>query len=132
MTLPKRSSRILEKAQKRASGLEAIDPNLDFGNSNSLQNMLAQIEQLRSKLHTHNSALAVIDASRTEIDQLEKSLSVLCENLLMSVGGKYGKESPEYVMAGGVLKSDRVRKGTITRIKTVAEQAAVKSNETAE
>ncbi|WP_086689918.1 hypothetical protein [Nostoc sp. T09] len=106
MTLPKRSSRILEKAQKRVSGMQAIDPNLDFGNSNSLQNMLQQIEELRNKINNHNTALAVVDASKTDIDKLEKSLGVLCENMLMSVAGKYGKESAEYVQAGGVLKSD--------------------------
>ncbi|MDZ8056480.1 MAG: hypothetical protein RMX68_019310 [Aulosira sp. ZfuVER01] len=130
MTLAKRSSRILEKAQKRASGMQAIDPNLDFGNFNSLQNMLAQIEELRNKINTHNTALAVVDASKTDIDKLEKSLGVLCENMLMSVAGKYGKDSPEYVQAGGVLKSDRIRKAIITRVKAGAEQAAVKSDET--
>lgn len=130
MTLPKRSSRILEKAQQRVSGMQTIDPNLDFGSSNNLQNMLQQIEQLRAKLNTHNTALAVIDASRTDIEQLEKSLSVLCENMLMSVAGRYGKDSAEYVKAGGVRKSDRIRKGTITRIKTGAEQPTVKSDAT--
>ncbi|WP_341530462.1 hypothetical protein WKK05_14955 [Nostoc sp. UHCC 0302] len=128
MTLPKRSSRILEKAQQRVSGMQTIDPTLDFGNFNSLQNMLQQIEQLRAKLNTHNTALAVIDASRTDIEQLEKSLSVLCENMLMSVAGRYGKDSAEYVKAGGVRKSDRIRKGINTRIKTGAEQTAVKSD----
>lgn len=121
MTLPKRSSRILEKAQKRACGMQAIDPNLNFGNSNSLQNMLQQIEELRTKLNAHNTALAVVDASRTDIAKLEKSLSILCENMLMSVAGKYGKDSNEYVQAGGVRKSDRIRKSTITRIKSNVE-----------
>ncbi|BAY29514.1 hypothetical protein NIES2107_13570 [Nostoc carneum NIES-2107] len=106
MTLPKRSSRILEKALQRASGMQAIDPNLDFGNSNSLQNMQQIIEELRTKLNAHNTALAVVDASKTDIDKLEKTLSVVCENMLMSVAGRYGKESAEYVQAGGVLKSD--------------------------
>ena len=131
MTLAKRSSRILEKAQKRASGMQAIDPNLDFGNSNSLQNMLQIIEELRNKINSHNTALAGIDASKTDIDNLEKTLSVVCENMLMSVAGKYGKNSPEYVQAGGVLKSDRIRKGTITRVKSNAKKPNIDPTETA-
>ncbi|BAY88806.1 MULTISPECIES: hypothetical protein [unclassified Tolypothrix] len=131
MTLPKRSSRILEKALQRASGMQAIDPNLDFGSSNSLQNMQQIIEELRNKLNAHNTALAVIDASKTDIDKLEKTLSVVCENMLMSVAGRYGKESAEYVQAGGVLKSDRIRKGTITRIKSGVEKPPVEPIETA-
>ncbi|QIR40964.1 hypothetical protein HCG51_32655 [Tolypothrix sp. PCC 7910] len=131
MALLKRSSRILEKAQQRVSGMQAIDPNLDFGNSTNLQTMREQIEQLRAKLNSHNTALAVIDASKTDIKQLEKSLSVLCENMLMSVAGRYGKESTEYVQAGGVLKSDRIRKGTITRIKSGVDKPPVEPVETA-
>ncbi|MBD2535576.1 hypothetical protein H6G97_41820 [Nostoc flagelliforme FACHB-838] len=57
--------------------------------------------------------------------------------MLMSIAGRYGKDSTEYVKAGGVRKSDacgglrlRIRQGTNTRIKTGAEQAAVKSDAT--
>ncbi|BAY23424.1 hypothetical protein NIES2100_31890 [Calothrix sp. NIES-2100] len=122
---PKQSSPILKKAQLRVSGLQAIDPNIDFGNANSLQNMQQQIEQLRNKLNTHNTALAVINAAKKDIAELEKNLGALCETMLMAVAVKYGKDSQEYVMAGGVRKSDRIRKGTITRLKGVAEKATV-------
>jgi predicted S18 family serine protease len=125
MIRPRQSSRILKKAQLRASGLQAIDPNIDFGNANSLQNMQQQMEQLRNKLNSHNTALAVINAAKTDIAELEKSLSNLCEMMLLAVAVRYGKDSQEYVMAGGVRKSDRIRKGTITRLKTVAEKATV-------
>ena len=129
MIRPKQSSRILQKAQLRASGLQAIDPNIDFGNANSLQNMQQQMEQLRNKLNSHNTALAVINATKTDIAELEKSLSALCETMLMAVAVKYGKDSIQYEMAGGVRKSDRIRKGTITRLKTVAEKATIESLE---
>ncbi|WP_096601111.1 hypothetical protein [Calothrix sp. NIES-2100] len=125
MMRPKQSSPILKKAQLRVSGLQAIDPNIDFGNANSLQNMQQQIEQLRNKLNTHNTALAVINAAKKDIAELEKNLGALCETMLMAVAVKYGKDSQEYVMAGGVRKSDRIRKGTITRLKGVAEKATV-------
>ncbi|BBD59082.1 hypothetical protein NIES2109_18610 [Nostoc sp. HK-01] len=118
MPATKRSSSVLAKAQLRASGLKAIDSNIDFGDNNSLQNMIQQIEQLSAKLDTHNTALAMIDASRTDIEQLEKNLSTLCEKMLLAVAAKYGKDSNEYEMAGGVRKSDRIRKSTATRLKS--------------
>jgi len=121
MPRAKRTSRVLAKAQLRASGLKAIDPNIDFGDNNSLQNMLQQIEQLSTKLDTHNTALAVIDASRTDIEQLEKNLGSLSEKMLLAVAVKYGKDSQEYVMAGGVRKSDRIRKSTATRLKSTLQ-----------
>ncbi len=124
MPRAKRTSRVLAKAQLRASGLKAIDPNIDFGDANSLKNMIQQIEQLNAKLDTHNTALAVIDASRTDIEQLEKNLSALSEKMLLAVAVKYGKDSREYEMAGGVRKSDRIRRSTLSRLKAVAEETA--------
>ncbi|BAY89741.1 hypothetical protein FDUTEX481_04912 [Tolypothrix sp. PCC 7601] len=57
----------------------------------------------------------------------------------MSVAGRYGKESAEYVQAGGVFKSDgfanaksdRIRKATITHIKSGTEKPPVEPIETA-
>ncbi|WP_315791288.1 hypothetical protein [Fischerella sp. JS2] len=131
MPRPKRSSRVLEKAQLRACGLKAIDPNLDFGNAGNLQNLTQQIEQLRAKIDTYNTALSIIDASRTDIEQLEKNLSSLCERLLLAVAVKYGKDSQEYVMAGGVRKSDRIRKSTATRLKASPEETSTENAKTA-
>jgi hypothetical protein len=42
--------------------------------------------------------------------------------MLTGVACKYGKDSSEYAMAGGVRKSDRVRKSTVTRLKSVPEE----------
>ncbi|RAM50918.1 MAG: hypothetical protein C6Y22_14255 [Hapalosiphonaceae cyanobacterium JJU2] len=117
MPRQKRSSRVLKKAQSRFLGLKAINPNLDFGNAGNLQNLTQQIQQLEAKLNTYNTALTVIDASKIDIELLEKSLSALCEKLLVAVGLEYGQDSQEYMMAGGVRTSDRIRKSRATRLK---------------
>ena len=120
MPRQKRASRVLEKAQLRLSGLKAIDPKIDFGDDKSLNNLTQQIDQLRTKIDSYNTALSMIDASKTDIEQLEKSLGALCEMMLLAVAAKYGKDSSEYEMAGGVRKSDRIRKSTVTRLKSLA------------
>ena len=48
----------------------------------------------------------------------------------MGIGFKYGKDSREYEMAGGVRKSERIRKSRATRLKTIAQKASSQSIQT--
>lgn len=131
MPRQRRTSRMLVKAQLRSAGLKAINPNMDFGDNCNLNNMTQLMEQLRTKIEAYNTALAVIDATRTEIGELEKSLGQISERLLLGVALKYGKDSAEYEMAGGVRKSDRVRKSLITRLKTSAQAKSAENAQSA-
>jgi DNA polymerase III delta prime subunit len=121
MTRKKRTSRILENTKLRVVGLKAIDQKMDFGDARNLQNITQVMEELDSKIDAYNSALIVIDSSQQEIKDLEKSLSELSEKMLIGVAFKYGKDSREYEMAGGVRKSERIRRSTATRLKTSAK-----------
>ena len=124
MSRKKRTSRFLEKAEFRAAGLKAIDPSMDFGDARNLQNMAQLIEELRTKVDTYNTALSVIDSSKTEIDELEKNLSDLAERMLIGIAFKYGKDSREYEMAGGVRKSERIRRSRMNRLKSGTEASS--------
>ncbi|MBW4616412.1 MAG: hypothetical protein KME21_24710 [Desmonostoc vinosum HA7617-LM4] len=90
MTRRKRTSRVLEKAALRSACIKAIDNNLDLGDACNLKNMTQLIEQLRTKLEAHNTALTAIDSSTVEIGQLEKTLSSLSEKMLIGIAFKYG------------------------------------------
>jgi hypothetical protein len=127
----KRTYRVLEKAELRVAGLKAIDPSIDFGDARNLQNMTQLIEQYRSKIDAYNTALTVINSSRSEMDELDKTLSELTERMLIGVAFKYGKDSREYQMAGGVRKSDRIRKSRATRLKTTSKEASSENAKTA-
>ena len=76
-------------------------------------------------------ALSVIDSSKTEIDQLEKNLSELAERMLIGIAFKYGKDSREYEMAGGVRKSERIRRSRMNRLRTNTEVASGENAKTA-
>jgi hypothetical protein len=54
-------------------------------------------------------------------------LGELSEKMLIGVAFKYGKDSREYEMAGGVRKSERVRRSSVNRLKAGAETSAEKS-----
>ncbi|MEH2044864.1 hypothetical protein [Nostoc sp.] len=131
MPRQKRTHRVLEKAELRMAGLKAIDPSMDFGNDRNLQNITQIIQQYRSKIDAYNTTLAVIDSYKSEMEELEKTLSDLTEKMLLGVAFKYGKDSYEYEMAGGVRKSDRIRKSTATRLRATLEEATTKSATTA-
>ncbi|MBD2606434.1 hypothetical protein H6G81_18330 [Scytonema hofmannii FACHB-248] len=126
MSRQKRTSRFLKKAELRSAELKAIDPSMDFGDTRSLPNMTVLIEQLRTKVDAYNSALSVIDSSKAEIDELEKKLSELGEKMLIAVAFKYGKNSPEYEMASGVRKSERIRRTRTSRLKSGREASGEK------
>ncbi|BAY13574.1 hypothetical protein [Calothrix sp. NIES-2098] len=123
MTRQKRTSRVLEKAELRTSGLKAVDPNMDYGGERSLVNMIQIMDKLRSKIDAYNTALFNIDSYKSEIEELEKILADLSDKMLLGVAHTYGKDSHEYEKAGGVRKSERVRKSTVSRLKAGTEES---------
>ncbi|AFY49848.1 hypothetical protein Nos7524_4077 [Nostoc sp. PCC 7524] len=131
MSRKKSTSPIIEKVELRCSGLRAIDPNMDFGDGRNLQNMSLIIDKLRTKIDGYNTALAVINSSKNEIKELEKVLGDLSEKMLIGVAFKYGKDSKEYEMAGGVRKSERIRRSTFSRIKASTEEVTTEDTQTA-
>ncbi|WP_375509657.1 hypothetical protein [uncultured Nostoc sp.] len=124
MSRRKRTSRILEKAELGSSGLKSIVPSIKFDDDNNIEKLIASIEQLRTKLDSYNTALSVIDSSQAEIEEMEKNLSTLSEKMLMVVAIKYGKNSREYEMGGGVRNSERIRKISSSRLKARAAQVS--------
>lgn len=129
MARKKLTSRILEKAKARAMGLQAIDPNMSFGDACDLPKIMQLIETLSRKLDAHNQALEVVDTSTTELNAMEKTLSQLSQRMLLGVACKYGSDSSEYKMAGGVRKSDRIRKARATKIKKAKAKSALLKNQ---
>ncbi|MEP0981419.1 hypothetical protein NC980_12690 [Leptolyngbya sp. AS-A5] len=115
-------SRILEKGQLRLLRLKAIDPYLTLGTDRSVPALEAQIEKLNAKLNEYNTTIAALDTAKQEIDQMEREMGDLLDQLLQGVAVKYGNDSREYEMAGGTRKSDRVRKSAVSRTKNSARR----------
>ncbi|MGF2037774.1 MAG: hypothetical protein RMZ43_021050 [Nostoc sp. CmiVER01] len=110
MARRKRTSVVLEKAVRRAASINSIDPRLDLGNGLTLPTFSTLIEKMRSKENAYNSALSSLDKLYQEMLETESELGDMTEYMLMAVGTRYGKNSVEYGMAGGVPKNQR-RKG---------------------
>lgn len=110
MSRQKRSSKILEKAEVRAARLRSIDPTLNLGDGLTLAEFSQLIEQLRTRLADYNAALSSVDKVRNEVLDLERKLGDVTEHMLLGVATKFGKNSNEYEMAGGVRKDRRKRR----------------------
>lgn len=106
MPRQKRNSQILDRAQHRAVSLQSIDPELDLGRGLTLQAYLNAIATHKTNLDDYNRTLSAIEQLAIAVEESEKVLKDLSERMLMGVGAIYGKDSEEYVMAGGMRKSE--------------------------
>ncbi len=127
MPVKKRSSQILKKAQFRVAGLKAIDPSLNFDDTYNLQNLTQLIDNFYNMLNDYNAAIAMIDSSKKKLDEMEKTLGQVSDKMLTWVGCKYGKNSNEYELAGGIRDSERIRKSRLTRLKSNTDKPSVEN-----
>jgi multidrug efflux pump subunit AcrA (membrane-fusion protein) len=109
MARQKRISTVVEKAQQRLAALTSVDPALDFGNNLSITAYRAEAADAQAKLDAYNTLLSQVDEAYNAFQSAEKSLRDLSERMLAGVASKYGKDSNQYEMAGGVRKSERKR-----------------------
>ncbi|MGV0102582.1 ATPase involved in DNA repair [Nostoc sp. DSM 114160] len=119
MARPKRNSRILGKAETRLASVKSINSSLDVGEGLSVKDYTGKIETLRQSLETYNTTLSTIDVLLTQILENEQDLADYSEKILRGIAYKFGKNSYEYQMAGGIRKSDRkpnVRKNVVSAV----------------
>ncbi|MBD2612295.1 MAG: hypothetical protein RMY62_014920 [Nostoc sp. ZfuVER08] len=106
MARAKRNSRVLDKAQLRLASIKSINSTLDVGEGLAVEVYTEKIEQLRKYLEEYNSSLSTIDVLLTKIVENEKDLADYSDKFLHGIAYKFGNNSHEYQMAGGVRKSD--------------------------
>lgn len=109
MPLAKQYSAHLEKAQRRLSAIRSINSNLDLGKGLSIQAYSSLIERTRNRIDAYNATLSLLSADRIAVEEAEKELKELNERMLLAIALEFGKDSPEYELAGGIRKSKRKR-----------------------
>lgn len=106
---PTRTSKTLEIARRRLDRLKSIVPAPNFGTGFTLEDFEAGIEQLAAMETAYNTMVSGADAKLSEIKVHEKQLRDMRERILTAIAFIYGKDSDEYVAAGGIRKSERKR-----------------------
>ena len=113
MARRKRNSSVLERADRRIESLQSISVELDFGEGLTIQAYTMTINDLRSKLAAYNTALSTIDKLTDDVNNAEKAVIAMSEKMLLGVGSRYGKTSPEYEMAGGARRGNTKKKQSV-------------------
>ncbi|MFN6561879.1 MAG: hypothetical protein RMY28_019075 [Nostoc sp. ChiSLP01] len=126
MSLQTRGSAALDKAQRRLALLKSINENLDLGHGLSIEAYSRYIDDTRATLEAHNTLLSNLDESRKTMDRKDKGLSELSERMLSAIASIYGRNSIEYLKAGGSSRKGSKSKKSITQVPSVV---AVPSNE---
>ena len=105
----KRRSIHLDNAESRLAEIVGINPNLDFGEGLTTRNIKDKIEKARGALADYNTLISNLEKARVLFSLLENEVKDLHTRMLTGVATRYGKESAEYRMAGGVPPSERRR-----------------------
>ncbi|MDZ8135191.1 MAG: hypothetical protein RM049_07785 [Nostoc sp. DedQUE04] len=113
MARRKRNSTALERADRRIESMQSISVELDFGEGLTIQAYTVAINDLRSKLAAYNTALSTIDKLTDDVNNAEKIVIAMSEQMLLGVGSRYGKTSPEYEMAGGARRGNTKKKRSV-------------------
>ncbi|MFN2454760.1 MAG: hypothetical protein ABR577_11125 [Pyrinomonadaceae bacterium] len=106
----KRTSKIMDNAARRISGMKAIRPALDLGGDLTVAKFEAAIEDTRAKLNDYNQTLSIADEKQNLVIAAEQNLRDLSERMLAGVAARYGKDSNEYEQGGGIRKSERKKR----------------------
>lgn len=107
---PTRSSKALEIARRRLERLKSITPVPDFGTGFSISDYGTEINSLANLEAEYNTTVSSLDSRLTEIKVKEKAIRDLRERILTAIAFHYGKDSDEYVAAGGIRKSERKKR----------------------
>ena len=97
----------LEKGRTRLASIKSIDAALDLGNGITAAGYGTQLDLCGAKLSKYNTALSTIDDLYNDCIAQIDVVKDWNERVLNGVASKYGKNSSQYEMAGGVKKDER-------------------------
>jgi len=106
---PARMSQVLEEGLRRLERIKAIEPLPNFGTGFSIADFETVLKDLNEVLGAYNTSIAAADQLGTQLREKEKKTRDFRERLLTAIAFIYGKDSDEYVAAGGIRKSERKR-----------------------
>jgi hypothetical protein len=112
MTRTKRTSAVFEKATHRMTSLRSIDPNLELSEGLSLAEYEMKVQTLQTTLAHYNTLLSSVDEAAGQVAVQELMVRQYSENMLMAIALRYGKDSLQYMQAGGKKRKPAKTKST--------------------
>lgn len=103
----KAASQSMNDAEQKIAGMKSIDAALDLKEGVSVAAGEALLAEARTALDDYNQTLALADQKLSVFNEREKILRGFNKKVLPAVGLRYGTDSAEYEMVGGVRDSER-------------------------
>ena len=100
-----------------------------FNENTSLALLIARRNQAHAAIEDRNDKATQLDASIVVMNNSDKELSKIQSAFLLQVGAVYGKNSDEYVWAGGVRQSEAIEKAKLTRQEKLKAELEQKKKE---
>lgn len=107
MSRAKRNSKNLRIARERLAGLKKITPPPDFGPATKQSDYEAEITGYSDDQDGYNGDVAALDDKQNRLDTRDRGLGDWNGRILSAVKARYGPDSTEYEMVGGVRRSER-------------------------
>jgi len=104
--LRRQRSRLLDKADARATAIGTIAPDYAFGLL-KLDDLQSAISAARQARDNYNRLLAEADVAQRDFHEREAEANELATRLFAGVRSQFGHASPEYGKAGGKPKPAR-------------------------
>lgn len=106
---PTRSSGVLKDAKRRLERLKSITPIPDFGAGFNFTTYETAVMDLQTLESAYNTTVSELDTKLSELKEKEKVVRDFRARMLAAIAVKFGKNSDEYVAAGGTKTSERKR-----------------------
>ncbi len=107
MSRPRRNSKNLQIARQRLAGLKQINPAPDFGPALKPADYEAEITGYTDEENEYNGEVAALDDRQNRLNTRDRGLGDWNGRILSAVRGRYGSDSLEYELVGGVRRSER-------------------------
>ncbi|MEA2205714.1 MAG: hypothetical protein QOE77_2490 [Blastocatellia bacterium] len=110
----KRSSIVLETAERRLAGLKSIRPAANIGANLTEELYENVITDLRDFKNLYNEKSSELDTMQNQFGGKEDVVDDFSKRVLSGVAAQYGTDSSEYEAVGGTRTSERkkpTRKG---------------------
>jgi hypothetical protein len=106
---PTRSSLALKDAKRRLERLKSINPMPDFGAGFNFDTYEKAVMELQELEGIYNTTVSELDTKLVQLKEKEKVVKDFRGRILAAIAVKFGKNSDEYVAAGGTKLSERKR-----------------------
>ena len=104
-----RTSKSLQISRRRLDKLSGVNPAPNLAAGITISDFAAKIDEVAATESSYNTSLSESDTILTVLKVKERELRDIRERMLTAIAFLYGKDTEQYVAAGGIRKSERKR-----------------------